>query len=142
MSTLATAIKIAAIGFEHVNDKSGEPYILHCLRAMNNLHTRDKELQTIAVLHDCPEDGVASITDLIGYGFSVRVISALIRLTHKKEVSYEDYIKCIATNDDARLVKLADLKDNMDPTRLKGLTKKDFDRMDKYQKAYMYLYKI
>lgn len=142
MSNLATAIALAAKGFEFKTDKSGEPYILHCLRVMNNLHTNDKELQTIAVLHDCVEDGVCTIEDLVKLKFSQRVIYAIILLTHDKKDSYDDYIKKLATDSDARLVKLADLKDNSDITRLKGLTKKDFDRMEKYHKAYIYLSKV
>lgn len=39
-------------------------------------------------------------------------------------------------------VKLADLKDNSDITGLNGLTKKDFDRMEKYHKSYVYLSSI
>lgn len=139
---LAKAISIAAQGFENKTDKGGEPYILHCLRVMNDLHTRDEELQCIAVLHDVVEDKVCTLKDLYNYGFSERVMNGLIRLTHIATDSYEDYIKNIATNNDARLVKLADLRDNSKITRLKGLTKKDFDRMEKYHKAYTYLSKI
>jgi len=139
---LAKAISIAAQGFENKTDKGGEPYILHCLRVMNDLHTRDEELQCIAVLHDCVEDKVCGFLDLYNYKFSERVINAISKLTHIKTDSYDDYIKNIANNKDARLVKLADLRDNSKITRLKGLTKKDFDRMEKYHKAYIYLSKI
>lgn len=139
---LGIAIALASEGFKNISDKAGEPYILHCLRVMNNLHTKDTELQIIAVLHDCVEDGVCTIEDLVKLRFSQRVIYSLILLTHDKGQSYDDYIKAIATDKDARLVKLADLKDNSDITRLKGLTKSDFDRMEKYHKAFIYLSKI
>ena len=55
---------------------------------------------------------------------------------------YKDYIKAISFNADATKVKLADLKDNSDITRLKGLSKKDFDRMEKYHRSFVYLSKI
>lgn len=139
---LAKAISIAAKGFENKTDKAGEPYIMHCLRVMNNLHTTDKELQCIAILHDCVEDGVCTFEDLIKEGFSQRVIFGVMNLTHDKAISYEEYIKKIAQFPDCVKVKLADLKDNSDITRLKGLTKKDFDRMEKYHKSYVYLSKI
>jgi GTP diphosphokinase / guanosine-3',5'-bis(diphosphate) 3'-diphosphatase len=142
MSNLAKAIKIASVGFENKTDKAGEPYILHCLRVMNNLNTSDNELKSIAVLHDCVEDGVCTISDLITWKFSTRVILAISLLTHDKEISYDDYIKGIARNKDATMVKISDLKDNSDITRLKGLTKKDFDRMEKYHRAFIYLSKI
>ena len=45
-------------------------------------------------------------------------------------------------NADATKVKLADLKDNSDITRLKGLRKADFDRMEKYHRSFIYLSKI
>jgi len=142
MSNLAKAIKIASVGFENKTDKAGEPYILHCLRVMNNLNTSDNELKSIAVLHDCVEDGVCTISDLITWKFSTRVILAISLLTHDKEISYDDYITGIARNKDATMVKISDLKDNSDITRLKGLTKKDFDRMEKYHRAFIYLSKI
>jgi (p)ppGpp synthase/HD superfamily hydrolase len=142
MSNLSVAISIAANGFKNKYDKGGQPYILHCLRVMNDLHTRDEELQSIAVLHDCIEDGVCTVEDLVNLRFSQRVIFSVILLTHSKEKSYEDYIKAISTDNDATLVKLADLRDNTKVSRLKGLTKKDFDRMEKYHKAYIYLSKI
>ena len=142
MATLSKAIAIAANGFINTVDKAGEPYIMHCIRVMNNLHTDDKELQIIAMLHDCVEDGVCTIQDLIDEEFSLRVVRAIKLLTHDKRISYMDYIKELATTEDARLVKLSDLKDNSDITRLKGLTKKDFDRMEKYHIAYTYLSKV
>lgn len=139
---LGKAISIASRAFEDVKDKGGQPYILHCLRVMDNLHTNDEELKIIAVLHDVCEDTSIGINTLLDLGFSLRVAAALDLLTHKKEVPYDDYIKAIALNNDARLVKLADLKDNTDVTRLKGLSKKDFDRMEKYHRSYMYLSKV
>lgn len=141
MNKLAHAISIAAKAFENKTDKGGKPYILHCLRVMNSVNQTDEELMIIAVLHDlledCPE--LWSMDALRTHGFSERVCQTIFLLTHDKKVSYDDYIKAIALNEDARKVKLADLKDNSDITRLKGLRKKDFDRMEKYHKAFIYL---
>jgi (p)ppGpp synthase/HD superfamily hydrolase len=143
MSNLSKAIAIAANGFLNKTDKAGEPYIMHCIRVMHRLHTDDNELKIIAILHDCVEDGVCSVEDLVNDGFSNRVIRAVSLLTHNKQhMSYMDYIKLLSCNSDARRVKLSDLKDNSDITRLKGLTKKDFDRMEKYHIAYTYLSKV
>lgn len=137
---LGIAIAIAAKGFERVVDKSGRPYILHCLRVMEEMDSDDEKM--VAVLHDTVEDGVCTVDDLIGLNFSSEVVLAVVRLTHKKEVSYEDYIKSISHDKIATKVKKADLKDNSDITRLKGLTKKDFDRIEKYHKAFTYLSKV
>lgn len=142
MNQLALAIAITAEGFKNRIDKAGQPYILHCLRVMNNLHTRDEELQAIAVMHDNVEDEVCTLMQLRNMGFSSRVVTAIEFLTHNKTDDYMSYIRAIVHNQDARLVKLADLKDNSNITRLKGLTKADFDRMEKYHTAYTYLSKI
>ncbi len=139
---LGIAIAITSEAFRDKTDKAGEPYILHCLRVMNHLHTKDKELQCIAVMHDLIEDTKWTIRHLIECGFSDRITNTLMFLTHNKSIPYMEYIKTISYNTDARLVKLADLKDNSNITRLKGLTKVDFDRMEKYHIAYTYLSKI
>lgn len=143
---LGKAIRIASTIFEPIIDKGGQPYILHCLRVMDNLHTDDEELECIAVLHDVPEDDPRGaevvLEDLRRLGFSDRVLKALDLLTHRKDVPYDDYIKAISFNADATKVKLADLKDNSDITRLKGLSKKDFDRMEKYHRSFVYLSKV
>jgi (p)ppGpp synthase/HD superfamily hydrolase len=106
---------------------------------MNNLHTRDKELQSIAVLHDLIEDTNYTLEHLREFGFSERVISAVAALTHDKKIPYQAYIDRISGNEDARLVKLSDLRDNSDITRLKGLSTEDYDRMEKYHWAYLHL---
>ncbi len=139
---LALAISIAAQAFQDKKDKGGNPYILHCIRVMNNVSQHGEDVMAIAILHDIVEDTSWTLAQLYDLGFSDRVMKALITLTHDKNVSYEDYIKAIAVNPDARLVKLADLRDNSDITRLKGISKKDLDRVEKYHKSYLYLIKI
>ena len=136
---LSKAIAIASVAFEGKSDKGGKPYILHCLHVMHKVGPDDHELMQIAVLHDVVEDTSWDFDGLKSEGFSNRVIDALKLLTHEKGVPYEDYIKGIATNEDARKVKLADLKHNSDITRMKGLRKKDFDRLEKYHRSYEYL---
>lgn len=141
MNKLAQAIAFASNVFTEVTDKGGKPYILHCLRVMNNVDQNDEDLMIIAVLHDVPEDFPEKwpVSFFAKQGYSDRVISALSLLTHNKYIPYDDYIKAIAHNRDATRVKMADLKDNSDITRLKGVGKKDFDRMEKYSRAYLYL---
>lgn len=143
MSNLGTAIFIAASAHKDQLDKGGNAYILHPMRLMMRLRTEDEELMQIAILHDVVEDSQEwSLVALIEAGFSKRVIDALALLTHDKADSYDLYIKKISTNVDAIRVKLQDLKDNSDLSRLKGLRQKDFDRVIKYQKAYKYLSEV
>ena len=135
---LALGITLAAMGHKYQFDKGGKPYILHPLHLMNQL-LFDTQLATIAVMHDLIEDTDLTLSILVLAGFSDRVITALDLLTHSKGVSYEDYILMISSNYDAIRVKRKDLQHNSCATRLKGVTEKDFLRMQKYQKAYTFL---
>lgn len=139
MNKLALAISITAKAFEGKLDQGGKPYILHCLRVMNGVDQNDEELMIAAVLHDVVEDTDITLSDLTGLGFSDRVIGILHLVTHLPGTPYQEYIKAIAVSADARKIKKADLKDNSDITRLKGLRKKDMDRMEKYHWAWVYL---
>jgi len=51
----------------------------------------------------------------------------------------EAFIERVALNEDARKANRLDIIDNSQMTRLKGMTKKDFDRTIRYQKAFVYL---
>ena len=107
---------------------------------MNQMSQDDHELMTIAVLHDLVEDiDYYSIGNLRALGFSERVLDAIRLLTHEEDVPYMDYITNLSHNRDARMVKMADLRHNSDILRMKGLRKKDFDRLQKYFTAYEYL---
>lgn len=137
---LAKAIAIAATAFENKVDKGGQPYILHCIRVM--MKCKSEKAKIVAMLHDVPEDTDITVQDLDKMGFPLDVIIALTLLTHDSDEDYHEYIKHIAGNPLAREVKLADLEDNSNITRLKGLGKKDFDRMEKYHRSYVYLSRV
>lgn len=137
MSTLGKAIALASNKFEDKLDKAGQPYILHCIRVMNSVNTTDKKIA--AILHDVVEDTDITISDLLQMGFSPKVVGVINLLTHDKSVLYTDYIKLIGTNEIATEIKIADLIDNSNITRLKGIEEKDFKRMRKYHEAYTYL---
>lgn len=141
---LGTAIAIAATIHETQTDKGGNAYILHPIRIMMRLRTDDEELMSIAILHDVVEDskGVVTLEFLKEKGFSDRVVTALTLLTHDPKVPYDQYIRQIATNKDATTIKLGDLKDNSDLSRLKGVRAKDFERHEKYIRAYTYLKEV
>jgi len=139
MSKLSIAISITAKAFEGKTDRAGKPYILHCLRVMNGVNQDDEDLMCAAVMHDLIEDTEITISDLTKLGFSDKVTGILHLVTHQKETLYDEYIKAISVSKEATQIKLADLKDNSDITRLKGLRKKDLDRIEKYHRAYVYL---
>jgi (p)ppGpp synthase/HD superfamily hydrolase len=140
MSNLATAIALASQGFRFKTDKAGEPYIMHCFRVMSNPRCNTDTKKILAMLHDTVEDEVFTLEQLQGHGFSIEILRKLNLLTHNRNThTYDEYIKLISTDDDCVDVKLSDLEDNSQITRLKGLGKKDFDRMEKYHRSYVYL---
>lgn len=137
---LAGAISIAARAFRDKLDKGGEPYILHCLYVMNKQTTVTRKI--IGVLHDLVEDTDWDFEDLRNQGFGDSILIPLRLLTFDETVKpYLDQIKDVSTNEDATAVKLADLEHNLQPWRLKGLTKVDHARIEKYHTAYVYLSK-
>ena len=141
---LDKAISITAQAFLGKTDKSGIPYILHCLHVMGEIRKqfpKDWELQAIAVLHDLVEDTEWTLEMLRDEGFSHRIVRGVEVLTHDSEVPYDDYIKHIGMYEDARHVKLKDLRHNSDIMRIKGLTQRDLNRIDKYHRSYTYLSK-
>lgn len=138
MKLLAKAIAIASQEFKETLDKGGNPYILHCLRVMDNTQG-DECVKCAAVMHDLVEDTHWTFEMLTKEGFSDKTVGILHLLTHQKETPYMDYIKAISVNKDATNIKLRDLEDNSNITRLKGLRKKDIERIEKYHLAYTYL---
>lgn len=136
---LAKAIKIASIVHLNQLDKSGNPYILHPLWVMDRVRHLGEDYMIVAVLHDVVEDSDWTIHNLIVEGFNSDICIALSLLNHSPDISYDDYIKRLSTNPIAKEIKLRDLEHNSKITRLKGLRKKDFDRLEKYHKAYIYL---
>lgn len=137
---LGKAIRIAAESHEDKTDMGGKAYILHPIRIMLRLRTEDEELMIMAIMHDVMEDDPEwTLERLMREGFSERVIQGLMCLTHYKEDSYESYIRKVSTNADATRVKIEDLRDNSDITRLKGLRDKDFKRIEQYHRAFVFL---
>lgn len=137
---LGRAIEIAATAHAGQVDKGGKPYILHPLWVMDRVRHLGEKYMIVAVLHDVIEDSDWTLDMLLEEGFSLAIINALRLLTHDNaKDTYDDYIKRISLNPIAKAVKLRDLEHNTKVTRLKGLRKKDFDRLEKYHRAYTYL---
>ncbi len=133
MSTLERAITIAAQAHQGQTDKAHEPYILHPIRVMLRLSTPDERMA--AVLHDLLEDTDWSRMDLEREGFSRAVLDAVEALTRRSDETYEDFLHRVSLNPIALRVKLADLEDNLDASRIAQLTDRDVRRMEKYRAA-------
>lgn len=119
-------------------DKAGVDYFSgHITSVVNGVSTVEEKI--VAYLHDILEDTELSYLDLMVLEFSDKVINAVMFLTKDKKEKYEDYLKRVKSNELARAVKLSDLTNNMDLSRLKEITEVDKKRLEKYKKAYKYL---
>ena len=131
---LERAIAIATEAHAGQVDKAGTAYITHPLRVMRAQN--NDEARIVAVLHDVVEDCEAwTFERLEAEGFSPTIIEALRLVTKIQGEPYEDFVRRAASNSISRAVKLADLADNMDVSRLPALTEKDRERLEKYRKA-------
>ena len=133
MSTLERAIEIARKAHEGQSDKGGAPYITHPLRVMERVGP--EEAKMAAVLHDVVEDTTVTLDDLRAEGFPEKVVEAVDALTRRPEEPYELFIFRAASNDIARTVKMADLLENCDLSRIQNPGPKDFERLKKYRQA-------
>ena len=133
MSKLERAIRLAAEKHEGQLDKAGAPYILHPLRMMLGLSTTDERIT--AVLHDVVEDSDVTLDALRAAGFSEIVIQAIESVTKRPGESYESFVLRAAANPIGRRVKLADLEDNSDLSRITNPTAADCERTEKYRRA-------
>lgn len=119
-------------------DKAGVDYFSgHITSVVNGVNTVEEK--TVAYLHDTAEDTKLTYVDLMVLDFSDRIVNAVIALTKDKKESYKDYLKRVKSNELATAVKLSDLTNNMDLSRLKEVTEVDKKRLEKYKKAYKYL---
>ena len=130
---LSKAIEIAAKAHSGQVDNGGNPYILHLLRVMFNCESEKAKI--CAVLHDVVRDTAVTMDELRSEGFSDEIIAALECLTKVDGESYEGFIDRVLSNETACWVKLADLADNMDLTRIGRPTAKDEERIIKYKQA-------
>lgn len=130
---LGRAVRIAAEAHEDQKDKAGEAYILHPLRLMARARTDDERI--VALLHDVVEDSEWTLDALAAEGFPSHIVQAVDCLTHRNGEDYDAFITRVLTNPLAVRVKLLDIEDNMDMTRLGALAGKDLERLQKYHAA-------
>ena len=133
MSTLERAIEIAARHHEGQVDKGGQPYILHPIRVMLAVQTPYERIA--AILHDVVEDTSATFEDLEREGFPSEVVDAVRALTKFEGESRIEAAKRAVQNPIARVVKLADVADNMDLGRISVPTEKDCTRLKEYEQV-------
>lgn len=129
---IKTAFLLAKKAHQGQTDKAGEAYIYHPLMVALQCETTDEKI--VALLHDVVEDTDVTIEEIYTT-FGKTIGDAINVLTHKKEDDYFTYIQAIKTNPLATTVKIADLTNNSDLERIKEVTQRDLERIQKYKKA-------
>lgn len=132
---LNRAISIAAEAHAGQRDRAGKPYILHPLRVMLAVPAYE-DAQIAAVLHDVLEDCPEWTRDrLAAEGLSTAALDAIDAVTRRSGEEYTDFIARAGRNAIGREVKLADLRDNLDMSRIQEPTEADWDRHNRYIRA-------
>ena len=131
------SLEIVTRLFNDKEDKGGQPYVIHLLKVYSGVS--DYLEKVCALLHDVVEDTDVSYHDLENVGYNNDVIDILKILTKVKGEDYRNYIERIINSDNihALNIKLADLRHNMDISRIKNPTSNDYERVSKrYEPAY------
>jgi (p)ppGpp synthase/HD superfamily hydrolase len=132
--SIEDAIQIAAEVHSGQKDKGGAPYILHPLRVMAQMDTDQERI--VALLHDAVEDCDWYNLGEVELYFGTRIAAAVDALTKRKGESYDAYLNRVKADEIAVKVKMADLMDNCDMSRLgREPTKEDRARLYKYLAA-------
>lgn len=132
-NSVRTAYEIALEAHKYKFDLSGNAYINHPIAVSNMV--KSKKAKIVALLHDVLEDSDYTKVDLENY-FTSDICDAVEALTREKGENYFKYIHALKDNKLAREVKIADLKHNMDVSRLKVINDNDIKRLKKYLCAY------
>lgn len=123
-------------------DKAGLPYIFHPLRVMLDESLTTETQKCIAVCHDLLEDTATTTEELKEIGLPETTITVIVALTHLKNEPNTTYWQRILDepSGDAKLVKIADIKDNTSESRMNCLPEEVQARLkEKYYKALQYL---
>lgn len=137
MDLVTKAAILAARYHEGQKDKAGKPYVYHCARVAMKLETDVQ--QAAGWLHDAIEDKRCTIEDLKKEGIPERVIDIILSVTRNEGETYLDFVRRSNRDPDGRLVKLSDIADNSDWSRLAAseseLTDQDRSRLKRYKRA-------
>lgn len=136
---LDKAIALAKKAHDGQVDKGGHPYIGHPIRVMNQCENESEKI--VGVLHDAVEDSDLTLEELRVAGFSDRIIEAVDAITKRFGEKRKDYLNRVMDNPLALKVKIADMSDNADISRISNPTDKDRERTRIYKKTILRLQK-
>ena len=129
---VAATRALATKAHEGQTDKAGLPYITHPERVASRME--NPEAQVIGWLHDTVEDTPITLRD-IEATFGPETAAAVDAISRRDGEPWSDYLERVAANPMARQVKISDLIDNSNLSRIPHVTLKDVERQKKYNKA-------
>lgn len=106
------AINDACNWHEGQYDRGNNAYIGHVIRVAWRLQGMGTDVIIAALLHDVVEDTDCTL-EWVREHYGDEIATAVNHLTHRAGEDYWDYINRVSGNEIARVVKLADLADNM-----------------------------
>ena len=137
MNIANKVLEIATLAHKGQKDLAGIDYIEHPKKVANFLNSNEEK--AVAYLHDVLEDTSLTEKDLLQMEIPNDIVIAVKVLTKEKGESYTKYIERIKENKLACKVKTADLKHNMDLSRIPKPSKIDYERVKKYERALTFL---
>jgi (p)ppGpp synthase/HD superfamily hydrolase len=137
---LSLAVEVAKKYHEGMTDRAGKSYLFHLTSVSNSVLPLGEDYAVVGMLHDTLEDTKMTKESLISM-FGRDIADAVFLLTHDPGIPYLDYVRNVKNSGNplAIAVKKADLRNNMDLTRLPNVTDRDLKRVEKYKKAYAIL---
>lgn len=139
---LEKAISLATLHHQGQVRDNGEPFILHPIRVMCTVDSMEEKI--VAILHDTLEDTnltLEYVATFLNLSISDNKIQALKFISRNlyidKDQDYLNYIRAIKKYSKlATVVKLADLKDNLDMITYNCSDTKKLSRCISHCKAY------
>ena len=113
-------------------DKAGLPYVTHPERVAGRLST--PQAQVVGWLHDTVEDTALTLGE-IEARFGPETRAAVDAISRRDGEDWDDYIERVKAEPMARQVKISDLIDNSNLSRLPGVTLRDVRRQARYNRA-------
>ena len=152
---IGKAMDLAATKFNGKTDKGGNSYIDHLisveqsveLERNRKVHDKNSSLSlfydkacVVALLHDIFEDTDTTEDELRQIGCDDEIINAIKSVTRRNDEKYYfDFILRASKNDIGRIVKIYDIENNMDITRLNTFNEADKNRLNKYWYSWKFL---
>lgn len=128
----ATAQAWAELHHRGQVDKAGLPYVTHPARVAERMKTPEEKV--VGWLHDTVEDTDLTLRE-IEEQFGPETAAAVDAISRREGETWEDYLQRVRQNEVARKVKISDLIDNSNLSRIPEVTMKDVKRQKRYNRA-------